>query len=332
MARNKSGDDDFLLVRGSKIPVQNVELKQAELRFFPANPRIFSAIGAEEGEPEQSAIEKKLRSMDHVKELAHDIRLNGGLMDPIVVKDGSFEVLEGNSRLAAYRVLAEKDPFKWGKIKARLIPAKTGDDLIFALLGQYHIKGKKDWLPFEQAGFLYRRHQDQGISQDQLADELGLKNAEVKNLIATYSFMVDHKCKDPGKWSYFFELIKSRKVANIRRANEEFDEIIVKQIKSGEIEKAVDVRDGLKLLAKAPKRTLSKFLAEEYSLEDAAQAVHISGNANDVFQRAARIRTWLAKDETEAAIRGARKVEKDKIKFELEKLVKVCNAYLRKLR
>jgi hypothetical protein len=89
------------------IPVKTGWLDQSRLKFFVDNPRIYSIVRADGREPEQAEIYAKLRELEHVRVLKEDIRENGGLIDPIIVKDGSLEVLEGNSRLAAYRWLAE---------------------------------------------------------------------------------------------------------------------------------------------------------------------------------------------------------------------------------
>jgi ParB-like nuclease domain len=107
-----------------------------------------------------------------LKALIHDISDNGGLIDPLVVRDKDFVVLEGNSRLAAYRFLASKDPIKWAKAKCTILPADIDEKLVFALLGQYHVKGKKDWVPYEKAGFLYRRHKQQKVVLSTIAAEL----------------------------------------------------------------------------------------------------------------------------------------------------------------
>ena len=128
-----------------------------------------------------------------LKALIQDIKRDGGLTDPVIVRAGSLEVLEGNSRLAAYRVLFGIDPIKWAKIKCKLLPEDIDERLIFALLGQYHIKGKKDWAPFEQAGFLYRRSTTHNLESGQLAQEIGLSRRKVEHLIATYQFMLDHR-------------------------------------------------------------------------------------------------------------------------------------------
>ena len=124
------------------------------LRRQPARLFGHSCRGASPGEEE---IQQQLLNMEHVKELIQDIRRNGGLLDPIIVREGTLEVLEGNSRLAAYRALAKDDPVKWAFIKCTVLPPDIEESLVFGLLGQYHIKGRKDWAPFEQAGFLYRQ-------------------------------------------------------------------------------------------------------------------------------------------------------------------------------
>lgn len=75
----------------------------------------------------------------------------------VVKRNGEYVVLEGNSRLAAYRLLAAKDPIKWQKVRVCILPEEITDGDIFTLLGQYHLVGRKDWSVFEQAAYLYRQ-------------------------------------------------------------------------------------------------------------------------------------------------------------------------------
>jgi hypothetical protein len=154
---NELSGKSSLTLAGREIPVIHRFLSQVALKFYPENPRIYSMISADEKTPSQLEIEHRLGDMDHVKQLVQSIRANGGLLDPIIVRDGDCVVLEGNSRLAAYRLLAKSDPIKWGKVKCCLLPSTIEESLIFALLGEYHIIGRKDWAPYEQAGYLYRR-------------------------------------------------------------------------------------------------------------------------------------------------------------------------------
>ena len=150
-------DDEtgVLRIRGQDVPVRTVWIEQSKLRFFVDNPRIYSIVRAGDRNPEQEDILEELLKLEHVRELKEDIKLNGGLMDPLIVRANTLEVLEGNSRLAAYRWLYRNhDPSVWARVKCTLLPGDIDERLVFALLGQYHIKGKKDWQPFEQAGFL----------------------------------------------------------------------------------------------------------------------------------------------------------------------------------
>lgn len=57
-----------------------------------------------------------LKGMEHVKQLRVSIESNGGLIDPLIVRDGDFMVLEGNSRLAAYRLLCRTDAVNGEKL------------------------------------------------------------------------------------------------------------------------------------------------------------------------------------------------------------------------
>ena len=66
-------------------------------------------------------------------------------------------VLEGNSRLAAYRRLSQNDPVKWSMIKCVMLPETFEKDRIFAFLGQLHIVGKKTGHHSSKQEFLYRR-------------------------------------------------------------------------------------------------------------------------------------------------------------------------------
>ena len=177
---------DTLTLGGEEIPVRNGYLPINDLSFYPDNPRIYSLIQRPGVVPSQDEILNRLSRMDHVKQLIQSIMANGGLTDPMLVRDGDFVVLEGNSRLAAYRVLARNARVKWGKAKVRLLPSGISEKLVFALLGEYHIIGRKDWAPYEQAGYLYRRNVTHDVSAQSMASEMGLPVRTVNHLINTY--------------------------------------------------------------------------------------------------------------------------------------------------
>ena len=322
---------ETLLIRGVEIPVRTTTLPQDELRFFVDNPRVYSILRSDGEEPSQQDIERKLLDMDHVKALVQDIKRDGGLTDPVVVRDGGLEVLEGNSRLAAYRALAKTDPIKWGRMKVKLLPADLDEGLIFALLGQYHIKGKKDWAPFEQAGFLYRRSQAHDIDTTQLAQEIGLSKRKVEHLIAVYQFMLDHGEADTARWSYYDEFLKSAIIRKARLAHSNFDDLVVEKIKGGEIARAVDVRDRLPVLCSAPK-SLQRFATRSHDFEDAHEHAVEAGADSTPYKKLAKFRQWLAKVEVEAALGHAQGETRKKIQFELDKLATRVDAVRSKLK
>ena len=237
--------NDTLTLGGQEIPVRNGSLPIHDLSFYPENPRIYSLIQRPGVEPSQDEIFNRLRGLDHVKQLIQSIRANGGLTDPMLVRDGDLVVLEGNSRLAAYHELARNDAITWGKAKVRLLPSDISEKLVFALLGEYHIIGRKDWAPYEQAGYLYRRNVTHGVSAQNMASEMGLPVRTVNHLINTYKFMVEHDETSVSRWSYYDEYLKSNKVRKSRQENPDLDDIVVRKIKRREIPAAVDVRNKL---------------------------------------------------------------------------------------
>ena len=321
---------ETLLIRGVEIPVQTTMLGQADLRFFVDNPRIYSILRTNTEEPSQPDIEQKLLEMDHVKALIQDIKRDGGLTDPVIVRAGGLEVLEGNSRLAAYRALAKLDPLKWGKMKCKVLPEDIEESLIFALLGQYHIKGKKDWAPFEQAGFLYRRSRLHNIDETQLAREIGLSKPRVEHLIATYQFMLDNGESETARWSYYDEYLKSRTIRKARLGRTGFDALIVEKIKSGEIARAVDVRDRLPVICLAPK-VLKKFANGAYDFEDAHESAVDAGADSAPYKKLVAFRRWLAKPEVADTLVRAEGETRKKIEFELDRLGRRVEAVRRKL-
>ena len=298
------------------------QIDQKTLRFYPENPRLYSLAKPDEAEPDQEAIQRRLVKMDHVKELIQSIKENGGLMEPIFVHGKSLEVLGGNSRLAAYRRLAESDPFRWAQMKCVLLPDNIEKERIFAFLGQLHIVGKKDWAPFEQAGFLYRRQKHEAISIDDIATQMNLPRPETRNLIKTYEYMLSVGDTDINKWSYYFELIKSRKIASIVKKNPDFEDFLVEGIKTGKIKKAVDVREAVPKLALARKKLIDKVVSGNVDIYDAVERVEESGNADSTYRRLKTFRDWLVAAETRSAIGNTDDTARQKIVFELKQIEK----------
>lgn len=320
-----------LTIGKQDIAVQELEIEQSRLRFYPDNPRVYSVLQvSDESKPEQAKIQELMCSMEHVKQLKESIKSNGGLIDPVIVRDGDFVVLEGNSRLAAYRLLANIDPIQWGMIKCILLPSDIDDSLIFQLLGQYHIIGRKDWSPFEQAGYLYRRRKESKMPIEQMAADLGMTKGVAQKYIEVYQFMIDYNDLKPERWSYYEELLKNRGVKKLIGESEETRDAIVAKIKAGELRQASDIRKIGEMAQcatrdKSAKRALSKFLEGTASLEEAYVQVQDTGRTDTLYKKAEAFRQILSEDCSFEAVQ-----ENDKLKFELTKIYKKLKVLLKK--
>lgn len=265
----------IITIGNQQVEATEDEIPQANLLFYPENPRVFNALHAELGDnPSQLEIEKHMKSLEHVKVLKMSIEANGGLLEPIIVRKNI--VLEGNSRLAAYRLLAAMNPIKWGKIKANVLPDDTSDELVDSLLGTLHVIGKAPWSPFEQAGFLARSLNRTRKPIEALSNELGLSLQTAKSFIRVYNMMLENDDAQPSKWSYYFELDKNR---DIKKADENLPSLelvqnVIEMIKDDKIPKAQDIRTIGKIVS-APGETAREatesLLSGDISIDEAAE-------------------------------------------------------------
>jgi len=310
---------ESLLILGTTVPVTTELLDQRKLKYFVDNPRVYSIVRANGIEPTQQEIQEKLWELEHVKELREDIRRNGGLLEPLIVRRETLDVLEGNSRLAAYRQLAAKEPIKWGHVKCTVLPADVPESLIFALLGQVHIKGKKDWAPYEQAGFLYRRYKNHNVDQKVLAAEVGLSTKKVNHLIETYEFMMNHGEVDTARWSYYDEYLKSNKIHKARQQHAGLDTLVVDSIKKGAIKRAMDLRNQLPIVCSAP-AVLLKYADGKLSLGKAYERALDAGADSVPFKKTTAFRRWITQADVDVTLAECPAVVRKKMLFELDKI------------
>lgn len=316
--------------------VEEQLFNQCELLFYEENPRVYSILRANGSTPSQKEIQEKMISMDHVKQLRLSIEQNGGLIDPlIIVKRGNdYVVLEGNSRLAAYRLLAEKDPVKWQKVRVNILPETITENDIFTLLGQYHLVGRRDWSVFEQAAYLYRQKQASGLDNDILAKNVGLTEGKVNTYIKVYTFMLEHEDLRPDRWSYYEEYLKSRGINKYRETSPEIDDTFVKQVKGGTIKQAIDVRQVLGEVAKAKGKTATRimkgFIEGSVDIYDGHEQLKATGKTTNTYKHINKFRESIVSEEFQKALMLEATTNKD-IKFELSKIRKAVDEILKKL-
>lgn len=302
-----------------------------ELEFYAENPRIYSALNISEGIPEQYEIEELLTNMEHVKQLKLSIEANGGLIDPLIIRAGDNIVLEGNSRLAAYRILVKKDPFRWGKVKCKVLPASISDMSIFTLLGQYHIIGRKDWSPFEQAGYLYRRIKSSNIPIENVAEELGISKGIANKFIETYSFMVEKNDLRPGNWSYYEEYLKNNAIKKYRQTHANLDDVMAEKIKSGEIAQATDIRNKLGEIAKVDSKYAKKIMSNisngKINIYEGFEQIEGTGKTGNIYKTLFRFRTKINEHDFWTSLSCE---DLKQINFELIKIRKIIDKFIQK--
>lgn len=265
-------------IQGEEISVTEKELKVDDLEFWAENPRVYSALRASGDEnPTQPQIEEVMTKMDHVKSLKASIKVHGGLMQPVFVRRNV--VVEGNCRLAAYRLLCRTtEKVKWAKIRCYVLPDDMSDDLVFSLIATLHIDGVKEWTPFEQAGYLVRHIQKSKKPIEVIAKNCGLSLAKAKQYIAAYEMMLDNEDTDQQKWSYYFEMLKNKSIPTKSESHPELNliENLCKKIKFGEINNAQDMRMVAKLAganSAEANKALHAYLQGDESLESAVAKV-----------------------------------------------------------
>ena len=319
----RAGDDtqeDVIIPRGHEIKITVAYVDQMSLRFFAENPRIYSSIWRDDGpEPTQQEIFEVLSKRENVREvLLPSIRSNGGLIEPLMVRGNV--VLEGNSRLAAYRLLAQTDAKKWQRVRVRKLPDTISDAEVFSLLGEYHIVGRTDWAPFEQAGYLYRRHKQFGVTVEALHKEISLPAGRIRHIIAVYQYMIDVGDRQSSRWSYYDELLKGRRFAKAVEQYPDFNQVIVEKIQSGEIERAVDIRDRLPLIVAVGGNTLKRFVQGKTSFEHAVTDAKDRGAGDYTGRKLRDFRNWLAEEQLAREIKNAGDTERKSMKYELSQI------------
>lgn len=334
MAEIKNGT---MNIGGCTYETKETELPQSKLRFYDKNPRVYSELVFDEGHmPSQEEIEKHMISSDRAKELKEKIKANNGLINPVIVRDGDFSVLEGNTRLAAYRILLKSEPDNdnWKNMKCIILPSNISNDAINILLGAYHIKGTKDWDPYEQAGHLYRWRQSSKLPVASMAKQLGLSNATVENMINVYTFMKDHDDLNKSNWSYYEEYLKNAGIKKIREEKPNLDIVFVNQVISKTIPSAQYVRKlgeiGNKK-GKEVKKVVNEISSGSMTIKEGYDLLAESGKFDDSVKKLEKFRTTISTDTFENQISELTGNAREDAIFNIKKINTRLNRLLKKL-
>lgn len=258
-------------IRGEDIKYIEKHIDIRELKYYKDNPRVYSSVHAIhdfEEMPEkkqQEEIFKKLSKEQSVRNLIPDIKYHKGLIEPIVVLRDTYEVVEGNSRLAAYQILRDRNrnDNNWNLIYCKIVD-RLSDEQLSAYLGEIHVKGKTRWTPYEQYNFA-RLKKKNGYSVKTISEWLGESESKTRNRIKVIELMDESKDNTQSHLSYYEVLVKTPKAYSAVKSgklNQVLNEIITIPPDKDEEEHpsskkvgftAQDLRDALPNLLRKPK-------------------------------------------------------------------------------
>lgn len=253
-------NESFITVGGKKILYTLEEIDIYSIDYYNDNPRINYIINQYPPDRVNSAlIEKIMLERDATKELIRNIEENKGLLEAVLVLDR--KVIEGNTRLVAYRKIYQKtkDEF-WRKIKANILHGTITAFEIFDILSSYHIRGKTPWDRYEKAACVAKMV-EQGRDLESISRAIGNNKKTVENMVKAYNTMrekyltqkesgknIGQKTEEIKKYSYFEALYINKELALRAEQTPAFVDEFSLWVREGRIPKAQDVRELDKIL------------------------------------------------------------------------------------
>ena len=270
---------------GETIPLSSDYKYIYDLKFLKDNPRVYACTHGYPDfenlmeEQQQAVIFEKLLEEPSVKKLIPDVKRHGGLIESILIRQDTMEVIEGNSRLAVYRQLYEDEKEgEWELIPCDIV-SNLSDTQQAAFLNQIHVKGKVQWSAYEKANFAYVRKL-QGWDLDQISRVFGESKATIRTRLKVIKTMQDNEDNDRSHFSYYDVMVRSPEISEAIK-QEDLRSFLFTKIKDFSPNKkdgdfaALELRQKFPELLKKPK-VLKKFISGEIDLDEGYQRAKIS--------------------------------------------------------
>lgn len=271
---------------GQTISLNDDYLDVDKLKFLQDNPRVYASTHGVPNfndlteEQQQDVILKKLLQEPSVKNLKPEIRRHGGLIEPILVRLDTMEVIEGNSRLAVYRELKKAEPRgDWESIPCDIVSSLTERQQA-AFLNQIHVKGKTKWSAYEKANFAYVRRK-KGCTFGDIATLFGETEMTIRTRVKEIELMNGNDDNDQSHFSYYSVLVRKKDISQAMDERNDLREFLLKKIRilgSDDEDNdftAQELRKKLPDVLKKPK-VLDKYVKDEIGLDEAYQRARIS--------------------------------------------------------
>ena len=281
-------DETHIAIMGETVYARHELISIDKLRFLPDNPRVYAAIREMADfydltpDEQQHRIYERLQLEPSVRNLIPEIRRDGGLQEAITIRHDTCQVIEGNSRLAAYRKLAEgsddsmETDDKWTNIRCLVVPSLTPDQQT-RLLGQTHLHGKTAWSPYAKALFCFRWVEEDKQDVSTLHKISGISQKMINKYVKIVQLMHSNGDNKLSHFSYYEVLVENRKISAAIKDDSILKEKLLAQITTDPKPfTAQELRDRLPTVISKP-RILRKYERGDFSLEDAYDRAKISG-------------------------------------------------------
>lgn len=266
---------ESIVVLGREILYEIKDVDIYSLEYYPENPRINYIISkSPSSKVTQQFIEQELLKLDSTKERIKDLEENKGLLDEVYVVGN--KVVEGNTRLCAFRRLNKKypDAREWKTIKARILKGNVSDEELFYILGTFHIKGKTEWDAYEKAAYIYKMIRVLKKNPEDVAKQLGKQKKTIEAMLSAYEVMSKKYLKGNNsssainggrdelkKYSYFEAFYLQKDLVERAKNTPGFLDEFIGWVKEDRLKKAQNVRELPKILGN--KKALKAFYNEE---------------------------------------------------------------------
>ncbi len=252
-----------ITVLGKEIPYEIKDVDINMLEYYRENPRINYIISHHPPKNvTQEFIEQELLKLTSTKDRIRDLEENKGLLDEVYVVGN--KVVEGNTRLCAYRRLSKKYPQdeRWQKIKARILLCEVSDEELFYILGTFHLKGKTEWDAYEKAAYIYKMIEELKKNPAEVAKQLGKYGKSIEATLKAYEVMSKKYLKNSNfdglvgssrdelkKYSYFEAFFLQKELAKKAQETPAFLDQFIDWVKEDRFRNAQGVRELPKILS-----------------------------------------------------------------------------------
>jgi len=276
-----------ITVLGKTITYEIKDIDINDVQYYPENPRINYIISKyPKNEITQELIQNELLKLEPTRERIKDIEENKGMIDEIYILNK--KVIEGNTRLCAFRILSKKypDDKRWKTIKARILQNNVSEEELFYILGIFHIKGKTEWNAYEKAAYIYKMIVTLKKSPDEIGKQLRMQPKNIEIAIKAYKVMrdkyliknknkgIDKQYEDLRKFSYFDAFYHQKELVEREENTPEFMNTFITWVKEDRFKKAQSVRDLPKILNNRRAQKIFYASEPEIAYIEAMQILH----------------------------------------------------------